>query len=135
MVGWTNTARYKWAEITGREIKFRPATFYLGIADWIAGEVEGIPKDGDESGRKGKVGDGVKVSDGVAGDEAEDSPGSSDPVSPGEVIFDAELEGSPTGETCSKPASTHGDRNTQSPEPATELSSPYVHSLPKPKKP
>ena len=41
LVGWVNTARYKWAEITGREIKFRPATFYLGIADMLAREVEG----------------------------------------------------------------------------------------------
>ncbi len=41
LVGWVNTARYKWAEITGREIKFRPATFYLGIADMLAREVRG----------------------------------------------------------------------------------------------
>jgi len=50
LVGWINTARYKWAEMMGREIKFRPATFYLGIADMLAGEVEGIPKE-DEEGR------------------------------------------------------------------------------------
>ncbi|EPQ60479.1 alpha/beta-hydrolase, partial [Gloeophyllum trabeum ATCC 11539] len=36
LVGWINTARYKWAEIMGREIKFRPAQFYLGIADHLA---------------------------------------------------------------------------------------------------
>lgn len=41
LVGWINTARYKWAEIMGNEIKFRPATFYLGIADMLAKEVEG----------------------------------------------------------------------------------------------
>lgn len=42
LVGWTNTARYKWAEIMGKEIKFRPATFYLGIVDMLAGEVEDV---------------------------------------------------------------------------------------------
>ncbi|CAL1695126.1 unnamed protein product [Somion occarium] len=41
LVGWVNTARYKWAEIMGREIKFKPATFYLGIADHLARVVEG----------------------------------------------------------------------------------------------
>ena len=41
IVGWNNTARYKWAEIMGREIKFKPATFYLGIADHLARVVEG----------------------------------------------------------------------------------------------
>ncbi|KIP12571.1 hypothetical protein PHLGIDRAFT_61787 [Phlebiopsis gigantea 11061_1 CR5-6] len=40
LVGWVNTARYKWAEIMGREIKFKPATFYLGIADHLARVVE-----------------------------------------------------------------------------------------------
>ena len=45
LVGWINTARYKWAEMIGREIKFRPATFYLGIVDMLAGEVEGLPKE------------------------------------------------------------------------------------------
>lgn len=72
LVGWINAARYKWAELTGREIKFRPATFYLGIADWLAAEVERVPKDDKAQDRKeasGKVGDGVRVSDGVAGEE------------------------------------------------------------------
>ncbi|KAL4241730.1 GPI inositol-deacylase [Abortiporus biennis] len=41
LVGWVNTARYKWAEIMGREIKFKPATFYLSIADHLARVVEG----------------------------------------------------------------------------------------------
>ncbi|KAL0580812.1 lipase 2 [Marasmius crinis-equi] len=41
LVGWINTARYKWAEMTGREIKFKPATFYLGVADMLAKRVEG----------------------------------------------------------------------------------------------
>ena len=48
LIGWINTARYKWAEMMGREIKFSPATFYLGIADMLAGEVEGIPREGEE---------------------------------------------------------------------------------------
>lgn len=42
LVGWINTARYKWAEIMGNEIKFRPSTFYLGIVDMLAREVEGL---------------------------------------------------------------------------------------------
>ncbi|PPQ65778.1 hypothetical protein CVT24_011995 [Panaeolus cyanescens] len=42
LVGWINTARYKWAEITGKEIKFRPASFYLEVADMLAREVEGM---------------------------------------------------------------------------------------------
>ncbi|KAL6310097.1 Alpha/Beta hydrolase protein [Sparassis latifolia] len=41
LIGWVNTARYKWAEIMGREVKFKPATFYLGIADHLARVVEG----------------------------------------------------------------------------------------------
>ncbi|KAG6854226.1 hypothetical protein C0991_009244 [Blastosporella zonata] len=48
LVGWINTARYKWAEMMGKEIKFRPATFYLGIADMLAGEVDGVPREGEE---------------------------------------------------------------------------------------
>lgn len=48
LVGWINTARYKWAEIMGKEIKFRPATFYLGIADMLSKEVEGQKEDGEE---------------------------------------------------------------------------------------
>ncbi|THV06023.1 alpha/beta-hydrolase [Dendrothele bispora CBS 962.96] len=58
LVGWINTARYKWAEMTGREIKFRPATFYLGIADMLAKEVEGQgegEEEGDEAGRGADV--------------------------------------------------------------------------------
>ncbi|CAK5279994.1 unnamed protein product [Mycena citricolor] len=43
LVGWINQAQYKWAEVMGRPITFKPATFYLGIADLLAGEVEGQP--------------------------------------------------------------------------------------------
>ncbi|KAF9457354.1 Alpha/Beta hydrolase protein [Collybia nuda] len=56
LVGWINTARYKWAEIMGKDIKFRPDTFYLGIADMLAGEVEGVPK-GDEEGGEAQEGE------------------------------------------------------------------------------
>lgn len=45
LVGWINAARYKWAEFTGREIKFKPATFYLGVADHLARQVEGQTRD------------------------------------------------------------------------------------------
>lgn len=41
LVGWVNTARYKWAEIMGRSIKFKPTEFYLGVADHLARTVEG----------------------------------------------------------------------------------------------
>ncbi|EGO04923.1 hypothetical protein SERLA73DRAFT_44284 [Serpula lacrymans var. lacrymans S7.3] len=75
LVGWINTARYKWAEIRGKEIKFKPATFYLGIADYLAWEVEGQGKEEGHSGGRGvgggardKVGEGVAV----AGDARDD---------------------------------------------------------------
>jgi triacylglycerol lipase len=70
LVGWINTARYKWAEIMGKEIKFRPATFYLGIADILAREVEGQGQDQDQVDQnshddgeieKPKVGPGVEL--------------------------------------------------------------------------
>ncbi|KDQ63367.1 hypothetical protein JAAARDRAFT_376099 [Jaapia argillacea MUCL 33604] len=68
LVGWINTARYKWAEIMGREIKFRPATFYLGIADYLAREVEGRSEADLQTdsggGKAGKVGEGVSLVDG-----------------------------------------------------------------------
>lgn len=47
LVGWTNGARYRWAEIMGREIRFKPATFYLGIADHLARVVEGQEAEGE----------------------------------------------------------------------------------------
>lgn len=31
LVGWINPARYKWAEFTGREIKFKPAVSPMGF--------------------------------------------------------------------------------------------------------
>lgn len=56
LVGWINTARYKWAEIMGREIKFKPATFYLGIADHLARVVEGQEQPrGAEEGEQGEA--------------------------------------------------------------------------------
>jgi len=76
LVGWVNTARYKWAEIMGKEIKFRPATFYLGIVDMLAREVEGQSQDQDQDQdhvnqnsrddgeiEKPKVGPGVELED------------------------------------------------------------------------
>jgi len=57
LVGWINTARYKWASMLGKEIKFRPATFYLGIADLLAKEVEGQGEgeEGNEAGQGADV--------------------------------------------------------------------------------
>ena len=48
LVGWINVARYKLAEWAGKEIKFKPATFYLGITHTIAEEVEGLTWEGEE---------------------------------------------------------------------------------------
>lgn len=42
LVGWVNEVKYKWKEMLGQEIKFRPATFYLSVVDFLAAEVEGI---------------------------------------------------------------------------------------------
>ncbi|TIC02411.1 alpha/beta-hydrolase [Wallemia mellicola] len=36
LVGWVNHARFAWAEFTGRAIKYKPATFYMEIADNLA---------------------------------------------------------------------------------------------------
>lgn len=76
LIGWINMARYKWAEITGREIKFKPATFYLGVADHIARVVEGqgsrsSSKDrargegGGGTSEGTRAGEGVKTNEGV----------------------------------------------------------------------
>lgn len=45
LVGWINTARYKWAEIMGREIKFKPTAFYLAVADHLARVAEAQPQE------------------------------------------------------------------------------------------
>ncbi|KAF8274019.1 Alpha/Beta hydrolase protein [Lactarius quietus] len=42
LVGWINNARYSWARLRGRDIKFHPATFYLAMADHLAREVDGV---------------------------------------------------------------------------------------------
>jgi hypothetical protein len=39
-VGWVNPARFTWAEWMGKAIKFKPATFYLDVTDFIARNVE-----------------------------------------------------------------------------------------------
>ena len=74
LVGWINTARYKWAEIMGREIKFKPATFYLGIADHLARVVEGQghPEDS-EVGAGAVVGAAVDARPGAARESSESS--------------------------------------------------------------
>ncbi|KAJ3784585.1 Alpha/Beta hydrolase protein [Lentinula aff. detonsa] len=63
LVGWINPARFKWAEMTGKQINFRPATFYLGIADMLAKEVDGVvDEDGNGNGNGGsKAGEGANV--------------------------------------------------------------------------
>ena len=47
LIGWVNTARYKWAEFTGKSLKFKPASFYLEVASTLAEEVEGLKHDDD----------------------------------------------------------------------------------------
>jgi len=67
LVGWINTARYKWAEFTGREIKFKPATFYLGVADFLARQVEGQDAMDDDlaAAEESRAGAGVTTVEGV----------------------------------------------------------------------
>lgn len=55
LVGWVNTARYKWAELIGHEIKFKPATFYLGVADHLARVVEGAGKSVSRSASQNRI--------------------------------------------------------------------------------
>ena len=42
LVGWINSARYSWARLRGRDIKFHPGTFYLTMADHLAREVDDV---------------------------------------------------------------------------------------------
>ena len=80
LVGWINTARYKWAEIMGREIKFKPATFYLGIADHLARVVEGQAPPESESESESQQHQQLQLQNGQAtdgGDEQETRPGPS----------------------------------------------------------
>ncbi|KAL1951466.1 hypothetical protein VTO73DRAFT_615 [Trametes versicolor] len=75
LVGWINTARYKWAEIMGREIKFKPATFYLGIVDHLARVVEGQGRAPGEGSQEGPGLDAARDAASGEGDaEAECSP-------------------------------------------------------------
>ncbi|KAG8832174.1 hypothetical protein FRC17_001814 [Serendipita sp. 399] len=66
LVGWVNAARYKWAELFGKAINFKPASFYLEIASRLAEEVEGLKRD-DEDDREHQV-----LFGGSSSDEEED---------------------------------------------------------------
>jgi len=57
LIGWIGNARLQWAKLTGHEIKFKPATFYLGIADHLAKVVERIDSDSHTT----AVGEGVST--------------------------------------------------------------------------
>jgi triacylglycerol lipase len=121
LVGWVNPARYKWAEITGREIKFRPATFYLGVADWLAGEVEGVQKDSEKlTGElKSKVGSGVKVSDEITWR--------------GEMVFDAD-NAEPVNPTVEMPGECASEHECpDSGKPLTSNKIPQDPSPPQPR--
>jgi len=71
LVGWINAARYKWAEFTGRGIKFKPGTFYLGVADHLARHVEGqgndtqLAKEDVRAAESTRAGEGVETVEGV----------------------------------------------------------------------
>ncbi|KAF6766583.1 triacylglycerol lipase [Ephemerocybe angulata] len=84
LVGWINTARYKWAEIMGKEIEFRPATFYLGIADMLAKEVEGQKENAAdaERGRRSQSPELVQSDEGAEGSETR-TPKQASPVDSG----------------------------------------------------
>lgn len=55
LVGWTNAARYTWAAIRGKEIPFKPASFYLGVADLLAGVEESEGVEGEQALESGVV--------------------------------------------------------------------------------
>ncbi|KAF5385141.1 hypothetical protein D9615_001364 [Tricholomella constricta] len=84
LIGWINAPRYKWAEIMGKEIKFRPATFYLGVADMLAGEVDGVPKEDEHAEGEG-IGKGddqvrAELSETIDVEEQEDAGKANTPV-------------------------------------------------------
>ena len=56
----------------GKEIKFRPATFYMGIADMLAREVEGQSMEDDDHARR--------VSQVPSGVDLEELPGDGEPA-------------------------------------------------------
>lgn len=69
LIGWTNTARYAWAEAMGRAISFKPATFYLGVVDHLARVVEGGEEPAPSSPQAAreldkKTGQGVQIAGG-----------------------------------------------------------------------
>lgn len=118
LVGWVNTARYKWAEMMGKEIKFRPATFYLGIADMLAREVEaqaggpppeGVAQEAREEAQRGRMVEsldaaGADVRDAHTGEGADvDAPHRRADSTPwaaaAPVVFDADAPAPPTAET------------------------------------
>ncbi|KJA25859.1 hypothetical protein HYPSUDRAFT_386843 [Hypholoma sublateritium FD-334 SS-4] len=102
LVGWVNTARYKWAEMMGKEIKFRPATFYLGIADMLAREVEGQggAAGGAPEERMVESLDAAGADVRHAGKGAPHRRADSTPwAAAAPVVFDADAPGTPTVET------------------------------------
>ncbi|KAF8323154.1 alpha/beta-hydrolase [Clavulina sp. PMI_390] len=61
LVGWVNHARFAWADLTGKSIKFRPATFYLEIVDMLAQKVEGQKKHTTTNGHSEAIQDSSQV--------------------------------------------------------------------------
>ena len=101
-MGWINTARYKWAELMGNEIKFKPATFYLGIVDHLAKAVEGLKPEDVAEERKG----GLRRGHGELLDGVSHGPF---PVDTGQATMNAE-EGSTGLPSTKEPSGTGVDK-------------------------
>ncbi|KAG1884162.1 hypothetical protein F4604DRAFT_1677297 [Suillus subluteus] len=88
LVGWTIAVQYTWASIWGKEILFKPASFYFGVADSLAGVEEN--KGNEETLENGMVEDyrermqqnllGSKLSSQVRGYHEVNGPGSWPPT-------------------------------------------------------
>ncbi|KAG1908291.1 Alpha/Beta hydrolase protein [Suillus fuscotomentosus] len=128
LVGWTNAARYTWASMWGKEILFKPASFYLGIADLLAGVEES--EDDDATLENGVVeGHRERMQQNLLGS----SPSPRSTSSPllrmhpalGEMVSKAQEESMSLPQRTSQPA--EGSRSATSPE---ALSSTKQRSLP-----
>lgn len=94
----------------GKEIKFRPATFYLGIADMLAKEVEGqedIDGSSEEGDLQGNLPQGNRSGD-VAQRQADRETGRASPASKSSVPPSPSSESSrqPLGERLSAAVQT-----------------------------
>ena len=110
LVGWINTFRYKWAELTGREIKFKPATFYLGVTDHLAKAVEGQSQDDLEN---QEFTNDLNQNFLIEHEHHEDNSGSSTRVSPIEELFTPEPSDNKGENLFAADSTVEGDRQEQ----------------------